>query len=437
MDQQETNNSRTPLHENYSAPLTSLLIPRTSSTTSITEAASSAPLICIGAGSFGRIFTTPPLILPDVPLSSPTTIVTSTTTTFSSILKRTIIPQHDPNTWLYSDYHWHREIHTAFAHESHISAGTLPLVPRPVAYIPASNTDFWSENAFATRRWPKINGEDCTEGYDVQDQVLIAEWIPSVNEAVKKGITRYALQQQGVDTLTSEGSITMKHSVEAACNKDVLLRVYAGKEEGKRENPDDRPDRLRRRKQFVNLRNYGMGLYMLRELLGEEQLERVIRLIAKALAIMHWVVGCDARDVEFVFGGLPADSDDAGGVGNVFELFGEKVALWLLDFNQVSAIMTTNRERELPIRDVDLDKMAKGYIDNDLYYPRPSQVMKWRWFSEEYLRTAVEVMLPWMYGGMGESRAAIYLERVEDECARLTRLKEAAVTAETSSNGDS
>lgn len=81
--------------------------------------------------------------------------------------------------------------------------------------------------------------------------------------------------------------------------------------------------------------------------------------------------------------------------------------------------------------------MAKGYIDNDLYYPRPSQVMEWRWFSEEYLRTAVEVMLPWMYGGTGESRAAVFLDRVEDGCARLTRLKEAAVAAETSSNGGS
>ena len=396
------------------------------SSTSITEAASSAPLICIGAGSFGRIFTTPPLVLPDVLASSPTTIVTSITTTFSTILKRTIILHHDPNTWLYSDFHWHREIHTSFtnitepvtqqsrsnapcttAHnarpglESYILPGTLPLVPRPVAYIRTSDTDFWSENALATRHWVQISGEYCTEGYEVQDQVLIAERIPSVSEAVKQRITRYALQQQGVDTLSSEGSIIMKHSIEAAGNKDVLLRVYAGKEEVKRETPDDRPDRLRRRKQFVHLRNYGMGLYMLRELLGEEQLERVIRLIAKALTILHWVVGCDARDVEFVFGGLPADSDDAGGVGNVFELFGEKVALWLLDFNQVSAIMTTRRDRDLPIQDVDLDKMAKGYIDNDLYYPRPSQVMEWRWFSEEYLRTAVEVMLPWMCGGTG------------------------------------
>lgn len=196
----------------------------------------------------------------------------------------------------------------------------------------------------------------------MQDQVLIAERIPSVSEAVKQRITRYALQQQGVDTLSSEGSIIIRQSIEAAGNKDVLLRVYAGKEEGKKETLDDRPDRLRRRKRFVNLRNHGMGVYMLRGLLGEEQLERVIRLIAKALAIMHWVVGCDARDVEFVFGGLPADSDDAGGVGNVFELFGEKAALWLLDFNQVSATMTTNRERELPIRDVDWIRWRRAIL---------------------------------------------------------------------------
>jgi hypothetical protein len=109
-----------------------------------------------------------------------------------------------------------------------------------------------------------------------------------------------------------------------------------------------------------------------------EQVSRLVRMLGRSLAVLYFEVGCDARDVEFVFGGVPTrsrtigaddgdqevkDADEDKGIAgfeqedeatlpmpvkeqqheeepeeNIFTLFNEDVAIWLLDFNQVRVL---------------------------------------------------------------------------------------------------
>lgn len=88
---------------------------------------------------------------------------------------------------------------------------------------------------------------------------------------------------------------------------------------------------------------------------------KALKTLASTLAFLHWYIRCDAKDVEFVFGGLKplVDKNDHP----TFELFGEKSHMWLLDFNQVEAITM----------DVEgVEQAVLGYR-NDLYYPKPSE----------------------------------------------------------------
>jgi hypothetical protein len=73
-----------------------------------------------------------------------------------------------------------------------------------------------------------------------------------------------------------------------AANKDCLVRVYLGSNEGKSHQ------------RFFSLRNFKMHLNHMTEL--QLDIRIMARKMGMALALLHWAAETDARDVEFVLG---------------------------------------------------------------------------------------------------------------------------------------
>ena len=151
-------------------------------------------------------------------------------------------------------------------------------------------------------------------------------------------------------------------------DKYCLLRVYLGR----RRRNSGRPNR------FFSLKDFPLCLDQIEEIgldMGD-----FVKGMAGMLTALHWGIGVDGRDVEFVLGGERGD-------GNVQ---GEAVArLWLLDFNQCRKVG----------RDEDgVRECMDAFWVNDPYYPRPNRKgggngdrKLWDSFRREYLN-AVELI---------------------------------------------
>lgn len=119
-------------------------------------------------------------------------------------------------------------------------------------------------------------------------------------------------------------------------------------------------------------------------------MHKYARTMAEALAVLHWTVGCDARDVEFVLGSEstqvwhPSTEDlehIARRSGPVPSDKKRATRLWLLDFNQVAM---------LNLEDNPIPEMVAAHTMNDPYYPKPlpndtKDEPLWDIFSHAYL----------------------------------------------------
>lgn len=121
--------------------------------------------------------------------------------------------------------------------------------------------------------------------------------------------------------------------------------------------------------------------------------------IARALATMHWAVGTDARDVEFVLGTTPEVKDiKMGAAGNIkdtdlanfqkakLDFKRRAVDVWLLDFNQCGPITMDENG---------CIKSAEGFLQNDPYYPRPGTPNDdelWKFFVDEYANFGKKIL---------------------------------------------
>lgn len=415
-------------------------------------AADLAPFVSIGKGSFGIIFA-----LPRAPAvrtighgildESQAGVCDSNQvkTNMDVIVKRTILLGVDDNKWLENDAVWHQRIEKTF--DSLRGTLGLPFVPRLLDYLPKdaksatiSRTnpndpqcldDWWKRYRAGDRRWTNVHGDRDSE-YQLLDQILLAERIPAVPQAVRNGI----IDRFAATSNPKPNTEYLKAIREHPSNDAALLRVYAGSDpEPRTESPGEggRPRRLK----IFSLLNYPLNLPSMRELLGEEQTKKAVKMLGTALAVMHFGVGCDGRDVEFVFGSKPQStrkqegemenetSDKAGeadkGKENVFNIFGEEVSMWLLDFNQCrplpclpsSLYGSTSRmtsvegleqgpERkpghfyDQARREQWLEMTVSAFLGNDPCYPRPNgndeDAGLWGVFSAAYLYAVFDLM---------------------------------------------
>jgi hypothetical protein len=187
-------------------------------------------------------------------------------------------------------------------------------------------------------------------------------------------------------------------------NKDCLVRPYLGRRLGK----DNRPT--------FRLRNFPLHVDDMEKLKLDTHL--YAKIMAQALAILHWKAGVDANDIEFVFGSTPklkalpsaketfdSNMDDFKFLGEDLDFTHRSVSIWLLDFNMCAKI---SREQN------DLKKMINGFMWNDPYYPRPSSNSAdqklWETFKKEYVAASSKLGY--------KDDGARFMEGVEKECKK-------------------
>ncbi|UKZ63016.1 uncharacterized protein TrAtP1_004244 [Trichoderma atroviride] len=178
-------------------------------------------------------------------------------------------------------------------------------------------------------------------------------------------------------------------ALNAAANKDCLVRLYLGSLKGREERS-------------FSLRNFKMHLDQMVEL--QLDIKELAGKMATAMAIMHWAAKTDARDIEFVLGSSPLKAvaemsaeDYLNLPGPVYtgppsriheDFFVRTTDLWLLDFNQV---------RQISMDEAGVAMAVEAIKLNDPYIPKPLQRSKvqrqmWDEFVEQYLVAAHAIL---------------------------------------------
>ncbi|OQE15524.1 hypothetical protein PENFLA_c031G00161 [Penicillium flavigenum] len=98
--------------------------------------------------------------------------------------------------------------------------------------------------------------------------------------------------------------------------------------------------------------------------------------MAEALAMLHWIAGIDANDVEFVL--APCNGNDGATINNVLG----RHSMWMLDFDLC---------RNMTMDENGVGKAVKAFWRNDPSYPRPEKAL---WHNSES-NTLVPVMSAW------------------------------------------
>nr|OQO19618.1 hypothetical protein B0A51_14517 [Rachicladosporium sp. CCFEE 5018] len=163
-------------------------------------------------------------------------------------------------------------------------------------------------------------------------------------------------------------------------NKDCLVRIYLGRRE--RRTATD-AFKLRNLDLMVNeMENIGLKTSLF------------AAIIARALAILHWGVGVDGNDVEFVLGSAPQVKpfitatdlrqrpvDDEIYATQDIDFTKRSCGVWLLDFNQCTHFTHDK---------AGLKKLVDAFFWNDPYYPGlnskdAKDIELWQVFKEAYL----------------------------------------------------
>ncbi|KAA6413657.1 MAG: hypothetical protein FRX48_02018 [Lasallia pustulata] len=133
-------------------------------------------------------------------------------------------------------------------------------------------------------------------------------------------------------------------------NRDCLVRPYLGK---RRHGGAERRSRF----QASSLRNLPLHVDQM-EQLGLD-IETYAKLMAEALAMMHWYGEMDASDVKFVLA-PPRSTAPSAKIHSA--VLGEH-AMWLLDFDCCRQMFMDERG---------VDQAVAAFFRNDSFFPRPS-----------------------------------------------------------------
>lgn len=303
---------------------------------------SKRPLREIGRGTFGVIFSCNKL----------------------EVYKRTILPD-DPQRWLEQDALWHKKIAQTFQTLTNID---LPNVPVFHAFMHHVHPDC-AQEAFSFGQDGKLE-----EHYRANPaQLLCTQQIPAIDDHTRVSILRYF----GKLDYASQQQVMFRE-------ENCLLRIYFGKQE---------VERLRGPKGLPILQNYPLGQTRLSQALSKPEYLRALKMLAAAVAVLHFEVKCDARDIEFVFGGPDPNRHKKGRSEILFKFFSQGTEtdlspnsqMWLLDFNQVTSIT---------LDETGMEKAVLGFVENDPYYPKPGQNQcDWEVFKAEYMRVAGDLLV--------------------------------------------
>jgi len=175
----------------------------------------------------------------------------------------------------------HKKIEEGFDKGRSVENFTPANVPRPYLFIGADNRVWWETNA---HRFPNDS--------QTPANLLLSERIMPMPKLIRDALI----------ALYCPAHLKEAQSTNSF-NKACLVRVYLGK----KKNP---PQHGSRPATFFTLRNFPLHLNQMTDL-GLD-VENFARSVADALALMHWIIQVDARDVEFVLGSTPIESHFRG-----------------------------------------------------------------------------------------------------------------------------
>ncbi|KAK7957264.1 uncharacterized protein PG986_006486 [Apiospora aurea] len=262
---------------------------------------------------------------------------------------------------LFEDCCIHKEIEEAFS-DLEISLRPEVNIPAFGEWIHPSNDQFWNSYLqYLPANTPKSYG-------------LLSSRILPLPEPVREAIwTQFAPQK------IRDGAAKQRELAEPK-NKDCLVRVYLGRRIQRTESPN------------FKLRNFELSVNEMEYLRLDTKM--YADTMGRTLAFLHWKVGVDANDVEFVLGSTPMikpaaraaeyrarGKDGARFIGQGLDFTHRAVRLWLLDFNQC---------KRFPGTAAGLKQLVDGFYWNDPYYPRPGaketkDQQLWITFKEAYL----------------------------------------------------
>jgi hypothetical protein len=160
--------------------------------------------------------------------------------------------------------------------------------------------------------------------------------------------------------------------INSAPDRDCLIRLYLG-----RRRTHTRDSQTFSRFRAFSLRNYPLHEDQLEELaITADDLHQYARTMAEALAMMHWIAGIDANDVEFVL--APCNGNDSAPINNILG----RHSMWMLDFDLC---------RNMAMDENGVGKAVKAFWGNDPFYPRPGKAL-WHIFREQYIHTSDECL---------------------------------------------
>ncbi|KAJ4324700.1 hypothetical protein N0V94_001097 [Neodidymelliopsis sp. IMI 364377] len=269
---------------------------------------------------------------------------------------------------LFNDFKCHNMVHNAFQGVS-VTLRIHVNVPALKLWVAPSSDHFWNKNTALFHK-----------DIHVPDYGLVSERIYPVPYPVRCAL---------VDAFAPKAVKERKNDfLSIRKNKDCLIRIYLG-----RRNDDAPPVQAER----FHLRNFPLHINEMEGLKLETSY--YARLMAQALAILHWRAHLDANDVEFVFGSspqctqLPTDQDmstvDKDSAASLFvsDFQHRTISVWLLDFNMCQTFTRDN---------AGLKKLVDAFYWNDPYYPRPSSSNSkdkelWKVFATYYMQVSAEL----------------------------------------------
>lgn len=265
---------------------------------------------------------------------------------------------------LFNDFQTHMRVTDAF-----ISLGST----RPLINIPNCGEFVANEDTF----W--VDEEQNFPADLAKNASLISQHILPIPEPVRRAIFKQFAPKQ----LQRNGE---QHLAEPK-NKDCLVRLYLGRRQ-ERTSSDN-----------FKLQNFELTINEMESL--HLNTEHYATVMAQTLALLHWAVGIDANDVEFVLGSAPcmnrictADEldlmsyEEYTAAQKTLNFTKRRIGIWLLDFNQCKKIDKTS--------DAAIQQLVDGVYWNDPYYPRPSSGHErdeklWVVFKTAYLETSKTV----------------------------------------------
>jgi hypothetical protein len=269
------------------------------------------------------------------------------------------------DTQLWNDYQFHSSIVEKF-HESPITTEEL-RVPACLWFAHRTDDEWWS-----------LNRKRFLEQSRVVQQmdVLCTERILPLPKELRHAIIDQWCPEYLKDKAKAEPA-----------NRDCLVRVYLGKRRLERTRPLT----------MFQLRIFNLHVDQIQEL-NMVEYENIARTMGRALGVMHWSIGTDARDVEFVLGSAPTPKDVPVPAKNIagkephstwkevtkHNFKRRAICLWLLDFNQCRAMTKDESGVELAVQ---------AFFINDPYYPRPlsnkaAEQNLWKAFKAGYMQAS-------------------------------------------------